>query len=376
MATIRDIAGACGVCTSVVSYVINNSRPVAPQTRIKVLRAMEEMNYHPSAIARGLSRKRMNCIGVIFSQIYSTPLTNPFFGPIFDSIVSTAMDRQQSTSLFTWPTWDVIAANQSVYCDCRCDGLILLAPDLASNIVPIIRARGLPFIVVAQTVPQTDVASIDIDNYMAARAAVRHLIDLGHRNIAILSGDTWAAGMKARIDGYRQALTDASLPCDEELTCIASCDVTTVPEQIKKLLSHPAGKRPTAIFFGNDEAAIAGMAVLRSLGLEVPGDISVVGFDDIQAAANADPPLTTVSQPLNEFGSAGVSKLLKLIDGDLAGGLRETLPADLIVRGSTAPPPDLRPPQYHSKRRRRNPSARAAPGRPKVNIKEVKLVDT
>jgi DNA-binding LacI/PurR family transcriptional regulator len=338
MATIRDIAGACGVSPSVVSYVINNSRPVAPITRKRILRVMHEMSYHPSALARGLSRKRMNQVGVIFSRIFSKPLTNPFFGPILDGIVSTAMDWQQSTAFFTWPTWDEIDANHAVYCDGRADGLILIAPDLESNIIETLERRGMRFVVIAQTVEREGVTSIDIDNVEAARLATNHLLSLGHRNIAMVSGDSWAAGMRARMEGFRFAMNDAGFQVDEDLIHVASCNLQSVPADVTELLSLPIVKRPTAIFFGNDELALSGISELQLRGVRVPEDMSVVGFDDIAAAASSDPPLTTTRQPLNVFGQAAVTSLLDLLgNGTLSPPPFEPLSSELVVRKSTAP---------------------------------------
>ncbi|BDI28589.1 LacI family transcriptional regulator [Capsulimonas corticalis] len=338
MATIRDVATACGVSPSVVSYVINNNRPVAPKTRKKILLAMEEMDYFPSAIARGLSRKRMNLIGVIFSRIYSTPLTNPFFGPILDTIVATAMDREQCTAFLTWPTWEEIAANHAVFCDGRFDGLILLAPDLNSQIVPILQRRRMRFVVAAQTVPEEGVASIDIDNTAAAHSVVRHLLSLGHRRIAMLSGDLFSAGMDARVRGYRDALQNAGVAANENLIVAVSYQMQSLPQDVSRILALPAAERPTAIFFGNDELALAGIEQIRSLGLSVPDDISVVGFDDITAAATANPPLTTVRQPLGAFGTASIGTLLDHLDcAERAPANLDILPAELIVRQSTGP---------------------------------------
>jgi len=326
------------VSPSVVSYVINNTRTVAPKTRKKILSAMQEMDYHPSALARGLSRKKMNLVGVIFSRMFSTPLTNPFFGPILDEIVATGMDLHQSTAFFTWPTWEEIEANHTVYCDGRVDGLILIAPDLDSNIISTLRRRGMRFVIVAQTARNEGVTSIDIDNSGAARTATNHLLALGHRRIAMVSGDTWAAGMHARIDGFRQALGEAGIPFDEDLVYEVSCSVKTVPDTLAKLLHLPVDKQPTAIFFGNDELALAGIAHLQHLGLRVPEDISVIGFDDIAAAATSNPPLTTIRQPLSMFGEMAVTSLLSLLDDSIAvKSTGAVLEAEFKIRQSTGP---------------------------------------
>jgi len=336
MATIRDIAGACGVSPSVVSYVINNSRPVAPKTRKKILHAMHEMSYHPSALARGLSRKKMNLIGVIFSRIFSTPLTNPFFGPILDGIVSTGMDRQQSTAFFTWPTWEEIDAHHTVYCDGRVDGLILIAPNTDSPIISTLKRRGIPFVVVAQTVEQEGITCIDIDNVGAARQAIDHLLALGHRRIAMVSGDSWAAGMQARTNGFRQAISNAGIHFDEDLMCEGSCSLRTVSDNVAQLLSLPASKRPTAIFFGNDELALKGITQIEEHGFRVPKDISVIGFDDIAAAASSNPPLTTIRQPLNLYGQTAVTSLLDQMNHGLASGIPcDDVKAEFVVRQST-----------------------------------------
>jgi len=299
---------------------------------------MREMDYHPSALARGLSRKKMNLIGVIFSRIFSTPLTNPFFGPILDGIVSTGMDRQQATAFFTWPTWEEIEANHQVYCDGRVDGLILIAPNLESNIIATLQRRKIPFVVVAQTVQNDDVASIDIDNIGAAREATNHLLMLGHRRIAMVSGDTWAAGVQDRIAGFRQAMAGVGIPVDEDLVCESSFSLQTISASLGRLLSLPATRRPTAIFFGNDELALTAMKQLKERGTRIPEDMSIVGFDDITAAVTSIPSLTTIRQPLNVFGQMAVTTLLRQLENGAAPKFsNELLEAKFVVRESTAP---------------------------------------
>src|SRR5579883_2243126 len=149
MPTIKDVARASGVSPATVSYVLNNGpKRVRPHTRERVLRTMREMNYHPSAVARGLSRKRMNAIGVVFPNEFPTVLGNPYVGPVLDGVLEVATRSHQNVTLFTGQLWSDMARSLPIYCDGRCDGMLLISPWEGSDIVPALLDRGVPFLLI------------------------------------------------------------------------------------------------------------------------------------------------------------------------------------------------------------------------------------
>jgi len=182
---------------------------------------------------------------------------------------------------------------------------------------------------------KTGPSTVEADNVGGARAATQHLIELGHRRIAHIRGRTDLVSAQLREQGYREALEAAGIPFDPELVRVGGYRAAETTDAARELLSR--SDRPTAVFAANDLSAIRVLEIARDLGLRVPEDLSVVGFDNVPEAANAVPALTTVAQPLHQMGAEAVRLLLGL----LAGGTTEDhllLPASLVVRASTSPP--------------------------------------
>jgi DNA-binding LacI/PurR family transcriptional regulator len=204
-----------------------------------------------------------------------------------------------------------------------------------------LRAERFPFVIIDHDddAPGCDV--IAADNLGGARQAVTHLVELGHRRIAIITGDPVAGSSHQRVLGYREALATGGLPFDESL--IVQGDFLEPRAHLATLQLMRLSEPPTAIFASSDLAAFGVMRAARELGLRVPEDLSVVGFDDIPEASYVGPPLTTVLQPLREMGRAGVRRLAELVRDPVEASMRMTLATTLMVRGTTAPPPDPLP---------------------------------
>jgi LacI family transcriptional regulator len=298
---------------------------------------MREMNYHPSAVARGLSRKRMNAIGVVFPHEYYTFLGNPFVGPVLDGILEVATRSHQNVTLFTGQIWSDTAHSLSLYCDGRCDGMILISPPEGSDIVPALLERGVPFLLIGSSAEQSMVSSVDIDNVQAAKSLVAYLIEQGHRRIAYMGGHEKMQSTRLRYEGYRQALLEAGIPFAPDLVLDGYYQLESGYARGQALTAWPAENRPTAVFCGSDEIALGALQALKEGGLAVPRDISVVGFDDIALAAVSDPPLTTVRQPLRRLGERGAEILFARINERKTAGHREAHSAELILRESVAP---------------------------------------
>lgn len=333
--TIKDLARASGVSVATVSYVINNGpRPVHPRTRKRVLAAMEALDYHPNAIARGLSAKRMNTVGVV-TGFWVTPDVNFYFAAVLHGILATAQRYRQSTILFALNDGDQMLDEVPFYCDGRCDGLIIFG-QVSEEVAGILKRKAMPFVLLHHTESDPDISAIDIDNVAAAQEMVAYLVAQGHRRIAYLDGQ-WQSAM-LRLEGYRRALEEADIAYEESL--VWSGDYT-IPSGYERTLANMQGNspnRPTALFCGDDAIALGAVGALRDLGLRVPQDVSVAGFDDISLAANSHPALTTMRQPLGQIGLRAAEMLMDQIEAREAPGRKEFLPTELIVRDSVAPP--------------------------------------
>lgn len=333
--TIRDIAQACGVSQATVSYVINDKRVLKPETRERVQQAMRDMNYHPSAIARGLNRKSVQTIGVFFSVVVTPELmVNPYSSGILNGILAGAVRENLNVTLYT-ALWENAAVSAPPFADGRSDGVIMVAPTTESGIVEGLFATGTP--VVGISTGKSDITpDVDVDNYAGLQMSTQHLLDLGHRRIAFLMGDDDLASFTPRKAGFCDSLAGAGVPLLPEFLVVSTFSGELAREQTKKLLQH--SQRPTAIVAGNDAIAMAAIGAAREAGLNVPGDLSVVGFDDSALAAMSTPGLTTVRQPLFDIGLMAAGLLVDLIRNNGGENACQLLPPELIMRGTTASP--------------------------------------
>jgi len=343
MPTIRDVARACGLSAATVSYVLNDSRAVRPQTRERVLRAVRSLDYHPSAVARGLSRKRMDTIGVVFpaTRESASPITSSYYAPVLDGILEVARRERQNVTLFQTGPRDGARERLSAYRDGRCDGLLFVGVAEGDEVVDALAATDLPLVIVGSHGSDARPCRVDVDNEAAARAMTRYLLDLGHRRIGLVSlAPLHGAYIPLRIEGWRAALSDAGVaPCPGPLYVEPSED--SVRDALEGFLTAPAERRPTALFCLRDVEAVRVLRVLAERDLCVPGDVTVVGFDDRADAALSSPPLTTIRQPLREKGAAATCLLLDCIAGKAVAGQEYLLSTELVVRASSGPPPDV-----------------------------------
>ena len=329
--TIKDVAEASGVCQATVSQVLNNGgRPVHPDTRERVMQAVRALDYRPSAVARGLARKRMNTIGLGFQHVGLGGTQNIFMTTVLDGVLSVSTQRRQNTMLCTFRGWEA-AETLPDLSDGRCDGVLLLIPPMESPVPRLLRERKVPIVVVNAQSPFNEVPSIDVDNVSAAREMTEYLLGLGHRRIAFLLSkyNLDYSFAHERLQGYREAMTAAGVydPALED---------TSFPDSLALDLTGP--NRPTAIFCCYDAYALTLMDTLKARGIRVPEDMSVVGFDDIPTATASKPGLTTVRQPMNTLGERAAEMLLDLIEGKPAPAHHQLLSTELVIRDSAAPP--------------------------------------
>lgn len=337
MSTIRDIAKICGVSPATVSLVINNSaRKVSSKTRERVMEVVHELDFHPSAHARSLSRGRSNMIGVLTPHQFGL-LDLSYFATLISAILDTSAEANQTLALYNGRIWKDPKKRISVLNDGLCDGLIIINKDLIAGSDYLLPVNSLP-IVAINSIEDPHCNSIDIDNVATARAMTDYLIGLGHRRIAFLPGNQEAAYAYNRLMGYREALANANIPFDARLV------VPNKPEEGKfedkcaiQIIEQPA-LRATAFFCCTDDMALRVMQMLSQNGYRIPQDFSVVGINDVPEAALANPPLTTMSQSLHNLGERATRLLLNSINNPDQETLHLIQPAALVVRGSTGPP--------------------------------------
>ena len=335
--TIRDVARECGVSAMTVSAVLNNRKgDVSTQTRERVLTCIRRLDYQPSAAARALSRKRTDTIGVAFGIVgAAAAVTNPYMSGILEGVLREAEKFGFDVNLVN-RHWHSAEKSASLFKDQRTDGLLLIAPVRESDIVSGLANLGRPLITVSGDSQLYGIASVDTDDAKVGAFAVRHLVTLGHCRIAHITGNDDLTSTRRRLASYRAAMTAHDLPIQPGYAHHASYSGAGVPEAVAAMMG--LNEPPTAIFCGNDNIAFQAIRSLNDLGYSVPGDVSVVGVDDVDAAARVTPPLTTIRQSLGQIGVLATSLLIGCIDNRPVDVSDHFVAPELVVRESTAPP--------------------------------------
>ncbi|MEW5956368.1 MAG: LacI family DNA-binding transcriptional regulator [Chloroflexota bacterium] len=331
--TIHDVARRAGVGIGTVSSVLNNSRPVNEATRQKVLAAIMELDFIPNPSGRRLSMGKTHIIAVIITYFTIASQFERLRG-----VMSVIAETDYDISLFaieTIPQRNKVF--QTVPRRGRVDGLLIFSLTPTKADLRRIRHQGIPTVLVEAAHPE--LSHIYLDDVSAARTAVEHLIELGHRKIAYISDyldDLFDSNFsRNRHRGYCQALAAAGLPIRPEYHRQGWHSRENGRNMTLDLLRLP--DPPTAIFCFSDELALGTLEAARELKLEVPGDLSVVGYDDVELAHFAQ--LTTVRQNLFESGVQGVELLLDIIDNPDAPPTQLQFPTQLIIRQTSGPPP-------------------------------------
>lgn len=310
--TLEDVAREAGVSAMTASVVLNGSKSsarVSAGTRARVLEVAVRLRYRRNALALGLSRSRIDTLGVVAS-IKGGEL-NLYFLEVLNGILEAAAERGQSTKVFSMIDWNTEEDRLLQFCDGRIDGLILIGPVLTPEFIRTL-LHTIPFVSIHSDKTLPDTYNLDVDNEEGAYAIVRYLIDQGHRRIAHFSGD-YSSGAQQRLAGYRNALQDAGIPYDERLVVPGWYSIWSGRHLMETWLQERT-YLPTAIFCASDAMAFGCMETLAERGIRVPEDLSIVGFDDTLMARTTTPRLTTVRQPFYEMGRRAVELLLLQIN--------------------------------------------------------------
>jgi LacI family transcriptional regulator len=334
--TIYTVAERAGVSISTVSRVLNNQPLVKAETKARVLQAMEALGYRPSACARGLAANTTGTIAVVFPK-----LSGPFFSALIHGAEIAASESGYHLLIYGAAGAALGADNQTLgMLTTKVDGLILASPGVSRCYIRDLQRQNLPVVVLGQEPSGSDspVDSIQPDNVGGAEEAVTHLIGHGCRRIAMIKGPAARTHASDREQGYRKALQEHGLPCYAELIVTGSFSEKSGYTAMQHLLRQDP--IPDAVFAASDQMAIGAMAAIHESGLRVPEDIALVGFDDIETAQYAHPPLTTVHQDLLGQGQLAVNLLLARISGTESTVETRVLPAALVIRRSCGCLPD------------------------------------
>jgi len=301
----------------VASVVLNGARSstrVSEATRKRILEVAEQLGYRRNAAALGLSRRKMNCLGV--TCVVDVSEINYYFLAVLNGILEAAATHGQNVTVFSLGNWQTEEHKIFEFCDGRIDGMILIGPHLSENFPT--QPCHTPFVTIHGDRELPYGCNLDIDNELGARMMVRYLIALGHRRILHISGGDWP-GARERVAGYCHALEEAGIAPDPRLIVPGTFSTIGGRHVTEALLQRFSGELPTAIFCASDAIAYGCMEVLRNHGIRIPEDISVVGFDDMMLASMTDPPLTTVRQPFQKMGHRAVEVLLAQIHNEQIG---------------------------------------------------------
>lgn len=331
--TIRDIADIVGVSIATVSRVLNDRPGVSNETRVLVRKVMEREGFTRLRRAPRTARVRD------LIAVRCTYALEEYFGAVVSGIARSLRARGKRLVLST-DTSDNGAPNLDhlLLTDITDGALLVLPPDDPTAFLDL-RDSGYPFVLVdPRFTPPEDVAAVSVAHAAGARAATQHLVDLGHRRIAIITGPPEQLSSDGRLSGYRAALSAAGVAApDEYIRSAWEPDVNHGVSVSKALLD--LAEPPTAIVGFNDKVAIGAMRAAAQRGMAVPAQLSVVGFDALELSRLVHPPLTTVRQPVDEMARIGVELLMRLINGLEVEALHVELMCDLVLRSSTAPPP-------------------------------------
>ena len=340
MTKMIDVARHAGVSLKTVSRVLNNEPHVQLALREKVKEAVRELGYVPSASARSLRSNRTYSIHLFSHSLRSNFVNSVQFGALHTCqvagyrMVVTMLDQAKTVGIKELRAWFETLVNSG-----KPDGVILVPP--MSNdpeISKVMSEMNIPVIRIGPNDIEDGGGTVTIDDHAAAVEATQHLLELGHRRIAFVRGKEDQDSTHVRFRGFSEALEEAGVSVDPDLVLPGLFDFESGLAAGDRLLSYPEGKRPSAVFAANDHMAAGVLVAAHKAGVQVPDDLSIIGFDDSEIAETMWPALTTVRQPLYEFGSVAMEMLIQNSGKNTRiEGERKVLPYALVWRQSTGP---------------------------------------
>jgi LacI family transcriptional regulator len=327
--TIYDIARLAGVSTATVSKVFNQTGNISEKTRRRILEISKELNYQPNVLASALNGKKTFSLGLLIPD-----MVNPFFAELARHVEDRAQELGFNLIICNTDNdmkkeikYIQLLRQKSV------DGIIVATGVRNDEFLKELIDQRVPIALVAREMSVLSTSTVLVDDFAGGYNATRHLIELGHRRIAVIAESMSVSSSKERVRGYRHALEEAELRYDEELVLTSDFSIESGRVTALAILQRPS--RPTAIFACNDLLAIGALQAAKELGIRVPDDLSVVGFDNTILASITDPPMTTVAQPIRAMGHQVVDLIVAEINEESTVKQRVVLLPELIIRQST-----------------------------------------
>jgi LacI family transcriptional regulator len=335
MTTIRDVARRAGVSATTVSHVINGTRTVNPHTAERVNQAIKELGYRPNALARSMRRGETHTVGIILPDI-----ANPFFGDLARWLEDELFEGGYSAIICNS---DRDERKEARYLDVllsrRVDGLVLIAASQPSDGLRHLADVGPPTIVVDRELEDLPLSQVTVADHHGGHLAGRHLLELGHRDVAVIAGPGGLGTSAKRLEGFRAVFAEADIRIDVGRILRGDFRAASGRQAMETLLAqHP---RPSAVFAENDLMALGALSAAQAARLDVPSHISVVGFDGIAFGADVTPALTTVVQSTSAVARTAVALLFERLQHPDVPRRQVELPVTLAVRGTSARPPVL-----------------------------------
>ncbi|GHO87309.1 LacI family DNA-binding transcriptional regulator [Dictyobacter formicarum] len=324
--TIADVAKKAGVSKTTVSHMLSGKRPVAPETQARIEQVIKELGFQPNALARSLRMQQTYMVALILPDI-----TNAFYPTLARGLQDALVEH--GYSVFICNTDSDIQREQTFIKDAlqrQVDGLVLSSLHRNTKIVPDDR---MAYVSIGQSITHPDIDRVSSDDHAGAKLGVRYLIERGHTRIAMIAGSRGLYPNDSRQAGYCEALEEGGYTVDPTLIAEGDFYRHGGARAMRQLMALP--ERPTAIFCANDLMAIGALDVVHEMNIAVPGDVAIVGYDDIEAASLITPALTTVVNPAYETGQRAGKLLLERMQGTYDGPARQIMvPYELIVRAS------------------------------------------
>lgn len=332
MSSIKEVAREAGVSTATVSHVINNTRYVSEDVRARVMRAIELCRYYPNAHARSLASGRSKIIGLVISDI-----ANPFFPELVKAIEEAAFKRGYDTVLSN-TNYDTSRTSHYVrrFIERKVAGVAVMTSEMSKELVDELAHREVPVVFLDVGEAGKRMSNLRVDYEEGIEQAILHLVALGHRRIAYISGKSDLRSSNRRLEAFQKTVRQL-FPDAPELIFSGNFKIEGGRRAAHEILVTQSDNLPTAVIAANDLTAIGAISEFEAAGLNVPRDISIVGFDDIAFAAVTKPALTTISLPRTELGRRAVELLSNCLDHPEEEGAEVSISTNLVIRQSTAP---------------------------------------
>lgn len=330
MASLKDVAVHAGVSVSTASLALREDPAVKELTRQRIRRVADELGYRPNGIARDLKVKKTDMIAVLLHDLG---------GPFYSELLRGVQDRSHQrgfTAIVACSAKGKSSAMTRLLRENRVAGAIVLDPVIDESEISSAASEDLPIVVLDRDIHAPHVYAVSADHEGGAYKATRHLLDNGYRRIGFLGGPEDSFHSRMRFDGYRRALVEAGVAFDGDLVCYGLFTEDSGYDAGFRMFAK--GRHPDAVFAANDEMAIGLLRSLEEQGLRVPGDVALVGFDDIRLTQYVSPALTTVRQPMYQLGSDAVEQLFQIMSGH-AKVDSVTLSTELVIRHSSGVTP-------------------------------------